>query len=67
MTEVLVVSDTEVLVVDAPKTELLETPTSQVEVLTQALQGDQGPPGPPGPAGTDLVGDPVAYYILAKS
>lgn len=62
--DVLVVSDTEILIVEEPTVEWVELETGGIEVLEIT---EVGPQGPPGPAGEDFASDPLAYYILAKA
>jgi hypothetical protein len=62
--EVFVVSEAEVFVLDAGPTVEIFDLTESIEIFEVA---EQGPPGPRGESATDLVVDPLAYYILAKA
>lgn len=56
MNELLILTETEFLEVEAIQQELLEVETTSADLLEVAQQGPQGPPGPAGPAGGSGVG-----------
>lgn len=63
MTEVLVVSETEVLVVEVPAQEVVDQP-SEVQIFEVAVQGPPGPPGPQGVPGP--VGDASGAFLVTN-